>query len=76
MTTEAARAIATAFEAEGLVGCVGHIERYNPALQQAKARIRDGQIGEIIQIRHSSYRSLPRPHPGRRCGQGSCDTRS
>ena len=30
-------AVATAFEAEGLVGCVGHIERYNPALQQAKA---------------------------------------
>lgn len=50
VTTEAARAVATAFEAEGLVGCVGHIERYNPALQQAKARIRDGQIGEIIQI--------------------------
>ena len=49
-TTGAARAVATAFEAEGLVGCVGHIERYNPALQQAKARIRNGQIGEIIQI--------------------------
>ena len=50
VTTEAARAVTRAFEANDLVGCVGHIERYNPALQQAKARVLEGQIGEIIQI--------------------------
>ena len=50
VTTEAARAVTRAFEAKNLIGCVGHIERYNPALQQAKARVREGQIGEIIQI--------------------------
>lgn len=45
-----ARALADAFADRGLVGCVGHIERYNPALQQLKTRLSKGQIGEIIQI--------------------------
>ena len=38
------------FAAKGLVGGVGHIERYNPALQSARQRIEDGLIGEIYQI--------------------------
>lgn len=37
-------------EKAGLLGAVGHIERYNSALQQAKKRIEDGQLGEIYQI--------------------------
>ena len=37
--TPAAARIAEAFEAAGLVGAVGHIERYNPALQHARAQI-------------------------------------
>jgi predicted dehydrogenase len=49
-TTEAAIAVRDAFEAKGLVGCVGHIERYNPALQQLKARLAAGQAGDIFQI--------------------------
>ena len=32
------------------MGAVGHIERYNPALQQARARIANGDLGEIYQI--------------------------
>lgn len=39
-----------AFKAAGLVGAVGHIERYNPALQQARKRIADGQLGRVIQV--------------------------
>lgn len=38
------------FSAKGLIGGVGHIERYNPALQSARQRIEDGLIGEIYQI--------------------------
>ncbi len=49
-TLAGARALTEAFAENRLVGCVGHIERYNPSLQQLKARLRDGQIGEIIQI--------------------------
>lgn len=52
LTTDVASAhrIADAFEAAGLVGAVGHVERYNPALQQARARIARGDLGEIYQI--------------------------
>ena len=38
------------FEQAGLVGAVGHIERYNPALQQLKARLEAGEIGDIFQV--------------------------
>ena len=47
---ESAHEIAAAFASAGLVGAVGHIERYNPALQQARARIANGDLGEIYQI--------------------------
>ena len=46
----AATRIAEAFEARGLVGAVGHIERYNPALQSMRTRIESGDIGEVYQI--------------------------
>ena len=35
---------------QGLVGAVGHIERYNPALQQARARLEAGELGEVYQV--------------------------
>lgn len=47
---ESAHEIAAAVAAAGLVGAVGHIERYNPALQQARRRIANGELGEIYQI--------------------------
>lgn len=49
-TTEAAIELRDLFAGAGLVGGVGHIERYNPALQSARQRIEDGLIGEIYQI--------------------------
>lgn len=45
-----AEEITSAFESRGLVGAVGYIERYNPALQEMRRRIADGQLGEIYQI--------------------------
>ena len=49
-TTESAIALRDLFASKGLVGGVGHIERYNPALQSARQRIEDGLIGDIYQI--------------------------
>lgn len=48
--TPAAQQLADAFESAGLVGAVGHIERYNPALQQARARIQAGDLGAVYQV--------------------------
>ena len=48
--TFAARKLAEAFAAERLVGAVGHIERYNPALQSARRRLERGDLGEVYQI--------------------------
>jgi predicted dehydrogenase len=48
--TASARKLADAFEAAGLVGCVGHIERYNPALQTLRVRLQDGELGSVYQI--------------------------
>jgi UDP-N-acetylglucosamine 3-dehydrogenase len=42
--------IAKAFEENKLIGAVGHIERYNPALIEAKRRMEEGQIGKVIQL--------------------------
>lgn len=47
---DSATRLVHAFESRGLVGAVGHIERYNPALQQARARIEAGDLGTIYQV--------------------------
>jgi UDP-N-acetylglucosamine 3-dehydrogenase len=49
-TAEDSRTLRDLFAAKNLVGGVGHIERYNPALQIARARIAEGMLGEIYQI--------------------------
>lgn len=46
---EAAR-LADAFDAAGLVGAVGHIERYNPALQNLRRRLEQGELGDLYQV--------------------------
>lgn len=48
--TPAAERITDAFAAKGLVGAVGHIERYNPALQQLRAKLDAGDLGSVYQI--------------------------
>jgi UDP-N-acetylglucosamine 3-dehydrogenase len=58
---ESARRLVRAFSEAGLVGAVGHIERFNPALQQLRARLEVGELGEIYQI---STRRIG-PFPGR-----------
>jgi predicted dehydrogenase len=46
----AALRLTEAFEGAGLVGAVGHIERYNPALQSLRARLAHGELGEVYQV--------------------------
>lgn len=57
--TPAATKVAEAFEAKGLVGAVGHIERYNPALQEARRRLEAGDLGDVYQV--STRRQGPFP---------------
>lgn len=49
-TTKDAATLRDLFAEKGLIGGVGHIERYNPALQSARRKIEEGLIGEIYQI--------------------------
>lgn len=46
----AGQRVVDAFASNGLVGAVGHIERFNPALQSMRTRIAAGDLGEVYQI--------------------------
>jgi len=47
---KAAQAILEAFERHGTLGCVGHIERFNPALQDMRRRLAAGELGNLYQV--------------------------
>lgn len=49
-TVEAGQRMVDAFAAKGLVGAVGHIERFNPALQELRRRLAAGDLGDVYQI--------------------------
>lgn len=48
--TASAMELKDLFAKAGLVGGVGHIERFNPALQSMRKRLEEGMLGEIYQI--------------------------
>jgi UDP-N-acetylglucosamine 3-dehydrogenase len=52
-------ALADAFERAGLVGCVGHVERYNPVLRALRCRVWDGDLGRLFQIATSRQGPYP-----------------
>ncbi|SIR71767.1 Gfo/Idh/MocA family protein [Microbacterium sp. RURRCA19A] len=52
-------ALADLFEARGLVGAVGHVERFNPALQQLRSRLAEGEIGDVYQIATRRQSTFP-----------------
>jgi UDP-N-acetylglucosamine 3-dehydrogenase len=54
-----AHRLAAAFQEAGLVGAVGHIERYNPALQNMRARLEQEELGAVYQV--STRRQGPFP---------------
>lgn len=49
-SVEAGQRMVDAFSANGLIGAVGHIERFNPALQELRRRLAAGDLGEVYQI--------------------------
>ncbi|GAA5204229.1 Gfo/Idh/MocA family oxidoreductase [Microbacterium jejuense] len=51
--------LAAAFESRGLVGAVGHVERFNPALQQLRSRLAGGDAGDVYQIATRRQSSFP-----------------
>ncbi len=59
-TLDAGARIAAAAEANGVVLTIGHIERFNPAVRELKARLEQGQGGRVLQVR--ARRVGPFPH--------------
>lgn len=57
--TETGRLVAEAFRQRSLVGVVGHVERFNPALQQLRKRLSEGDIGDVYQIATRRQSSFP-----------------
>ncbi|MDQ1114230.1 putative dehydrogenase [Microbacterium testaceum] len=58
-SSEEGRVLADLFDARGLVGTVGHVERFNPALQQLRARLAEGEIGDVYQIATRRQSTFP-----------------
>lgn len=59
-TPEAATRLVEEFESRDLVAGVGHIERYNPALQHLRRRLENAELGEVYQV--VTRRQGPFPH--------------
>ncbi|MEZ5169565.1 MAG: Gfo/Idh/MocA family oxidoreductase [Acidimicrobiia bacterium] len=57
-TTDGMRLVET-FEAAGVPAGVGHIERYNPAVQALHSRLAAGELGEIYQVVTSRQGPFP-----------------
>lgn len=47
---EAGERLVAAFDKQGLVGTVGHVERFNPALVELRKRLEQGELGQVYQI--------------------------
>ncbi len=58
-SSAAAREIVALCARAGVLGAVGHVERFNPALQELRRRLLDGQIGRLFTA--STIRSGPFP---------------
>jgi len=61
MSVEDAKQLDRAFSEAGVLGGVGHVERFNPAVWEAKKRIEEGELGPI----HSIQTRRVGPFPGR-----------
>lgn len=58
-STAAAERVAAAFERAGVIGCVGHIERYNPAISELRRRVEAGDLGSLYQVSTSRLSTFP-----------------
>ncbi len=57
---ESAARIEEAFAEKGILGCVGHVERFNPALQAMKERLDRDELGHVFSV--ATVRVGPFPH--------------
>ena len=58
-SSSAGRIMAEAFLAAGLVGAVGHIERFNPAISELRRRLELNELGQIYQVSTRRLSSFP-----------------
>ncbi|WP_449407910.1 Gfo/Idh/MocA family oxidoreductase [Microbacterium maritypicum] len=58
-SVEAGRRMTDAFASKGLVGAVGHVERFNPALQEMRRRLEAGELGDVYQIATRRQSTFP-----------------
>lgn len=58
-TAESGQRVADAFDAAGLLGAVGYVERCNPALREMRRRIEAGELGQVYQITTSRQGPFP-----------------
>ena len=49
-TVEEGEKLNAAAEAAGVLLAVGHVERFNPAVQQLKKRVAEGELGRVFQL--------------------------
>lgn len=54
-----ARRVQQAFDAAGVLGCVGHVERFNPAIAELRRRLQAGELGRVYQISTVRYSTFP-----------------
>lgn len=58
-SVEAGERMAQAFDAAGLIGAVGYVERCNPAIIALRQRLERGELGEVYQITTSRQGPFP-----------------
>lgn len=58
-SSESGQLMANAFEAAGLVGAVGHIERFNPAVRELRKRLDHEDLGHIYQVSTRRLSNFP-----------------
>lgn len=58
-SVEAARRVQDAFEQAGVLACVGHVERYNPAIAELRRRLQEGELGRVYQVSTSRLSAFP-----------------
>lgn len=57
--SESGHRVSESFTARGLIGAVGHVERFNPALQQLRSRLAEGDAGSVYQIATRRQSTFP-----------------
>jgi len=56
---EGGRRLVEAFSSAGVVGAVGHVERYNAAVRALRSRLSAGELGDLYQIATSRQGPFP-----------------